>query len=59
LRDIHDGAIRHDDEEVKEDFRRDYERGEEVDWDGDYGQEGMIEERKEDGVEESDDMRKS
>jgi hypothetical protein len=55
LRDIQGGAIRQDDEQIEEDFRRDYDRGKEVDGDGDYGQE-RIEKRKEDGVEEPDDM---
>ena len=55
LREIHDGAIRQDDEEIEEDFRCDYDWGEEVDGDGDYGQD-RIEKRKEEGVEEPDDM---
>jgi hypothetical protein len=58
LRDVHDGAIRQDDEQIEEDFRCDYKWGKEVDGDGDYGQE-RVEKRKEDGVEEPDDMRKS
>jgi len=55
LRDILDGAIRQDDEQLEEDFRCDYDWGKEVDGDGDYGQE-RIEKRKEDDVEEPDDM---
>ena len=55
MRDVHDGAIGQDDEEIEEDFRRDYHWGEEVDGDGDYGQE-RIEEREEDGVEEPGNM---
>jgi len=56
LRDIQEGAIRQDDEEIEEDFRCDYDWGKEVDWDGDYGQERIVEKRKEDGVEKRDDM---
>src|SRR6266852_6073909 len=55
LRDVHDGAIRQDDEEIEEDFRRDYHWGKEVDGDGDYGQE-RVEKREEDDVEEPDDI---
>lgn len=55
LRDVHDGAIRQEDEEIDEDSRCDCDWGEEVDGDGDYGQE-RIEKRKEDDVEEPDDM---
>ena len=55
LRDVDEGAIGQEDEQIEEDFRRDYDWGEEVDGDGDYGQEG-IEKREEDGVEEPDDM---
>ena len=40
LRDIRGDAIRKDDEEVDEDFRGDYRRGEEVDGYGDDDQEG-------------------
>ena len=55
LRNVHDGAIRQDDEEIEEDFRGDYHWGEEVDRDGDYGQE-RVEKREEDDVEEPDDI---
>jgi hypothetical protein len=55
LREIHEGAIRQDDEQIEEDFRCDCDWGKEVDGDGDYGQE-WIEEREEDDVEEPDDM---
>jgi hypothetical protein len=51
LREIHDRAIRHDDEQIEEDFRCDYDWGKEVDGDGDYGQE-RIEKRKEDDVDD-------
>lgn len=57
LRDIDDGAEGQDDEQLEEDFRRDCHRGEEVERDGDYGQE-RIEEREEEEVEEPDDMGK-
>jgi len=55
LRDVHEGAIGQDDEEIEEDFRCDYGWGEEVDGDGDYGQE-RVEKRDEDGVEEPGEM---
>jgi len=58
LRDIRDGTIRKDDEQIEKDVRGDYERGKEVDGHGDDGQEGR-EKVKEDDVEEPDDMRKS
>jgi len=56
LEDVHGGAIRQDDAEVEEKFRGYDERGKEVDGDGDEDQEWR-EERKDDDVEERDDMR--
>jgi len=55
LRDIQDGTIRQDDEEIEEDFRRDDYWGKEVYGDGDYGQE-RVEKGEKDDVEEPDDM---
>jgi hypothetical protein len=58
LRDVRDGAIRKDDEEIEDDFRGDYHRGKEVDGDGEDGYE-RGEEGEEEEVEEPDDMGKS
>ena len=58
LRDVRDGAIRKDDEEVEDDFRGDYYWRKEVDR---YGEDGYEwgEEGEEEEVEEPEDMGKS
>jgi len=58
LRGVRGGTKRQDDEQVEEDFRGNYERGKEVDGDGDDDQE-RGEEREENGFEDPDDVQKS
>jgi hypothetical protein len=57
LRCVHGDAIRQDDEEIEEDFRGHYNRGKDVEDDGDDDQE-WGEDGKEDSVEEPDEIRK-